>query len=402
MSEARPITNVTDFVCGACWNSFSKLDKGVNQGDHVICPHCGHKMPVAGARANVVAAVNAAEVSPDRSPDGFGALGGPTLPGIVLATEQGFPELDRGPGYAWMPPDLVARSSEPAGFVVGEPDDVEDFDFSEPTLRPDESQDELLAQVRHMTTPPSIEPIDFGVDITAAPAAALVARNEPAAASPPAPQAAGEGDAKVSAPGEIGPGDAVLHGDWKLRALGLTYNFHGLDALLGRAASKTGQAMQVSIDGVTWKDFEAFLVLYRSGLSASKAIDLAREPGSAPVVPPAAAGPQSGGRSPRQTQTRLTAPEAAPTQKADDKARTSQAKDRDSVGQVGRPTSVLPASKPSVGPNSPPSRRMPVVRAEGDAGSRRGVLVAAAVVAVAIGAVAILAWQGVISLPFLL
>ncbi len=46
MSDARPITNVTEFVCGSCWNGFGIKDPGVRQtGGEVVCPHCGHVQP---------------------------------------------------------------------------------------------------------------------------------------------------------------------------------------------------------------------------------------------------------------------------------------------------------------------------------------------------------------------
>ncbi len=61
MSDARPITDVTEFVCGKCWSSFSNSDAGVDAGAGKIrCPHCGHVQPSA---RNVTDAVRAAPAS---------------------------------------------------------------------------------------------------------------------------------------------------------------------------------------------------------------------------------------------------------------------------------------------------------------------------------------------------
>ena len=448
MSEARPITNVTDFVCGACWNSFSKLEKGVNQGDHVICPHCGHKMPID---MDVVAAVNAATRAATGVSSGFNSPNSPTLPGHVLSEEAGFPDLDRGPGYGWMPPDLVARSAEPAGFVVGEADDVEDFDFNEPTLRPDQGHGDLLAQVRGIPTPlsmppvapelllapdgldgpttrekrpqPEIEPelsveseLDSRTDLEAANALAEQADSPLAAIvsglgaddAPPIPTDDAAPDGPVA--GEADAEAAITGGDWKLRALSLTYNFHGLDALLGRAASKSGQAMQVSIDGVVWKDFDVFFHLLKSGYVASKALEQAGEPGSAPVTPPTS--PQSAGTGPqpalargnRQTMTQLGASDAAAL-KGEDKRKAPGAKDKAGKDKgeplaSGRMTGAQPAAAGrAVGPNSAPSRVHKSAGEAAGAGGGKGLLIAGAVAFLAVAAVGLLYWQGIISIP---
>ena len=44
MSDARPITDVTEFVCGQCWASFGS--EGADTGSEVTCPHCGHAIGI--------------------------------------------------------------------------------------------------------------------------------------------------------------------------------------------------------------------------------------------------------------------------------------------------------------------------------------------------------------------
>ncbi len=76
MSDARPITDVTDYVCGSCWGSFNSGAPGVSidadSGEpgavaRIRCPHCGHIQ--LGGRS-IVDAVNAATAS------GLGAASG--------------------------------------------------------------------------------------------------------------------------------------------------------------------------------------------------------------------------------------------------------------------------------------------------------------------------------------
>ncbi len=442
MSEARPITNVTDFVCGACWNSFSKLEKGVNQGDHVICPHCSHKMPID---QDIVATVNAAGRGHGTISSGFKPAGAATLPDTMTGEEIGFPDLDPSPGYGWMPPDLVGRSLEPAGFVVGEADDVEDFDFNEPTLRPDQSHEGLMAQVRGAPTPTALPPemMERSADLPDGPTSRerrppsepeLAADSEigmrtdadavnPIAGSDDQGGEPAVGDGAVPPiPGESDAEAAIIGGDWKLRALGLTYNFHGLDALLGRAASKSGQAMQVSIDGTNWKDFDSFFHLYKSGYAPSLALEKSGEPGSAPMTPSAAPASLPSGAQPalargnRQTMNRLGSTDTSGAGKPDDKAKASPGSDKGDALSSGR-TSNGPAAAAGrgIGPNTSPSRTSKMSASKTSAsktgasktgasasdagGSNRGLMIAVAVALIAVAAVGLLSWQGLITIP---
>lgn len=372
MSDARPITNVTDFVCSSCWNSFSRHDPGVDRGDHVVCPHCGLQQAAARSHS-LVDAVNAA-------PSRHGISDGFESPGPQTLQSFGIPQVDHAPiaagGHAWLPPDLVARSAEPAGFVVGEPDDFDDFEFAEQTLRPDLSHEGLLQAVRTTQTPVAVveEDADIGVD-------------EP---TPP------EGQESLEAlPSE--------QRDWKLKAIGLTYNFHGLDALIGWASNKAGQPMQISQDGSVWRDFAVFFALYRAGVPADKAFADAAHPEAAAGIVAAAAAAQA------RPASKALPPELLPLGRDDSASPSSRANPA-----AARPASGSTASGSAVKANSPAK---PIASAKAAAGGQaakrpaaaaaaqaepptsRGVQIAAALAVVALVVVAVLAWQGVISLP---
>lgn len=412
MSEARPITNVTDFVCGACWNSFSKLDPGVDCGTHILCPHCGHAMP---AEISIVESVRSAprQTVPDPGSGSFDTPAQGTLPANSFVEEEGFPELRRPSGAAWMPPDMVARSAEPAGFVVGEADEVDDFGFDEQTLRPDVARPGLLEAARNVQTV-DLTPVDFAFDEATsreppAYAGLMVAKEEPAAEQAP-PSDTPELDAALAqaanaaeSPIEQDAEAAFVGGDWKLKAMGLTYNFHGLDALIGRASSKSGQQMQVSVDGATWKDFDSFHLLYKSGIPASKALADAPEPGASGLTPqalvpiPTATPPTVRNR---PTLTRANAPEMNMGGKADDKGKGSGSKDKSpDLGPSGRPSSQLVA-KAGTGPASGPSKRQPaVVVADSGRSGGKGIAIAVAVAVVVVVVVGALHYLKILAIP---
>ncbi len=379
MSDARPITNVTDFVCSSCWTSFSRHDPGVDRGDHVVCPHCGHKQTIASSKG-IVDAVLAAPPRHSIS-DGFDSAGPQTLPAFAI------PEVDSSPvapsSHGWLPPDLVARSAEPAGFVVGEPDDMDDFEFSEQTLRPDLSHEGLLQAVRTTQTPVAVIDEDQEIDV-----------NEP---TPP------EGAPPLEA---LTPEQR----DWKLKAIGLTYNFHGLDALLGWASNKAGQPMQVSQDGTTWRDFAVFLALYRAGVPADKAFADAANPDAlaaltaAPVNPSRPASramapellptgrPESGAFAPRDSAPSRTASGQSAAVGSGSSAASSSAAAKSSGSM--KAGSAPKASGP-IKSAAATSAKRPAAAAQEPATNSRTVQIAIAVVVV-LAVVGVLVWQGVL------
>lgn len=379
MSDARPITNVTDFVCSSCWNSFSRNQVGVDRGDHVVCPHCGHSLATARS-GDVIAAVNAAPANPlpanGRQPsDGFDMPGQSTLPSF------GSPLHDLAPlapaGHGWLPPDLVSRSAEPAGFIVGEPDDLDDLDFNESTLRPDISHEGLLQAVRTPAATPGL--------------AALLAME---AAASPAPLAVVSDDPSVSVDEPTPPEGTETEPhtpeerDWKLKAIGLTYNFHGLDALIGWASNKAGQPMQISMDGTVWRDFAVFFALHRAGVPAAKAFEDAANPNALAEL---AATPAV----PVRSAVKQPAPELKGTGKDSGSAKAAAARDIAVPRTSGsRPSKAVAAA-------GSPSKRVPVAAAAGaaDRDSKNATRIAAAIAVVVALVIAVLAWKGILPVP---
>ncbi len=169
VSDARPITNVTEFVCGECWSSFSRSDPGVLRGDDVVCPHCRHAQPLLGSEdlAQMV-----------RNAPGRGDVDDIDDPNDLdddfdLATERAVPIAPGSltPATALSrveaaPPAVVV--AEPIGHVAGDSADWEaDVDVDEPTPLPediDAIMDEAnVAEVRVTRRLPTVESDGFVV-----------------------------------------------------------------------------------------------------------------------------------------------------------------------------------------------------------------------------------------------
>lgn len=431
MSDARPITNITDYVCGNCWNSFSRTDPGVVQGDRLVCPHCGHVLPLDAQQNDIAAAVRNAPAlhRPDSS-----SFEQDAAPATVPPRDEGFPELDSVSSYGWLPPDIpapTARRHSNSGFVVGEPDD---FDFNEATLRPDQNHDDLLALVRAAPSRPdsdsgALQPFvagdELGIETDEKTPMDGDARVRSAVAEHARTVVVAEGELPLAAGDsqlagmETSPGARVAdleaqdaqdfeHRDWKLKAMGLTYNFHGLEPLLNWAANKAGQAMSLSCDGgVVWKDFHSFFELLQQGLPAQRAFEAGLEPGSGP--PPTAVPriPRTTAKAVAPAPPELTIPKPAGEEPA-------QALDSAVPGTVPAPTAAatpgpaatspsrnvpVAAAKGAIGPATSPSRRTPVAaRQEASEGSAKA-KVAVAVVVILLAVAALLHLQGIVKIP---
>lgn len=291
MSDARPITNITGFVCGSCWNSFSKDDPGVMRGNQVVCPYCGNVLPGDAQEGDHLhSAVRAAPQTALRDSDSY-----PAMPAAPIEQAPGFPQLE-DPDYSWMPPEPAPASPRQAGFVAGDSGTFDD-DLGGATLRPDQSHERLMELVRNAPAarqdesgdawpgmgdpgfvagdelPADVDertPLDLGSRV-----AEMLEGNEAGGLADDAAP-----DLPHEESSELGEADAMALRDWKLKAMGLTYNFHGLDALLGWAANKAGQTMSVSNDGTTWKDFGDFFDAVKAGAPVNRAFEQACEPGA--------------------------------------------------------------------------------------------------------------------------
>ena len=297
MSDARPITTITGFVCGSCWNSFSKDDPGVLFGSQVTCPFCGNVLPGDGQDSgDIVSAVRAAPAYKPRDSDSY-----PAMLAVNIDVAPGFPSLD-DPPLGWLPPDdavpaqLTAARTVSAGFTVGDGDGDGD-DLGGATLSPDDSHERLMELVRNAPARMESSAQDWPAD---AAAPGFIAGDEmPVDIDERTPldgeqraadilngaDADDQGGFSPDLPpeeAELSPAEQMTLRDWKLKAMGLTYNFHGLDALLGWASNKAGQTLSVSNDGVTWKDFSDFFEAIKAGAPADIAFEQAAEPGAGP------------------------------------------------------------------------------------------------------------------------
>ena len=278
MSDARPITNITDFVCGSCWNGFSRNDPGVVVGDQIICPHCGTPLLQEDLADQLANAVRNAPHVAERDSGAIRTQG-------FRDTSEFVPEAeDDSAGKVWLPPDQrqarpVAESDDfdtpfGDGVLVGDPD--HDFALAERTLSGTHDNDALLAAVRQTSPVPKAfivgEELSITTDEPTPVDISAMSDMEDAAAF------ADQLQAQI-------PETDLAHRDWKLKAMGITYNFHGLDPLFSWAANKSGQPMSLSHDGETWKDFHTFYGAIRDGVSIKKAFENAPDPSNAPPPP---------------------------------------------------------------------------------------------------------------------
>ena len=153
-----------------------------------------------------------------------------------------------------------------------------------------------------------------------------------------------------------------------LKAMGLTYNFHGLDALLNWATNKAGQTMAVSADsGTTWKDFHSFFDGVKAGLSPQNAWAEAVEPGAPPNPPriqggtSSAPGRRPGGSPPEMQVPNKTAPADAPASPAESTVAPVRPGNAP-LSPASGPSRTVPAQAgKSLGPASAASKRTPAV-----------------------------------------
>ncbi|MCO4760595.1 MAG: hypothetical protein KC502_03780 [Myxococcales bacterium] len=275
MSDARPITDVTDYVCGSCWSSFNTSGDSVTiTGGRIRCPHCGHFQPKARKVTDAVKAAPATiideddtAVTPAIADSGHDANATvqtpvvPEAPTQVKAHDIAMDETQELP-ITELPTESdnpIVTADDVAGSQVAVAGDEAGFAGLSEATDPEMSVDDLVAQ---LTVEAGLAPVGSTDDAGEAPAvteAVLVAHNDE-----PAVEA------------------AQPHSDeWKLKAPpGLTYNFHSLDALMGWVSSKDPADMEISRDGESWRPFAPFMDAARDGLSGDKAWAVA---GGAPI-----------------------------------------------------------------------------------------------------------------------
>ena len=432
MSDARPITNITDFVCGSCWNGFSRSDAGVVHGDLLICPHCG--TPVPGDEDSLADLVRNAPRIADRDSGEFASKAfRDTSEMQPPATERPAAQVSGG----WLPPEqrtgrTAVESDEfdsgfDSGVIVGDPD--HDFAAAERTLSGTEDTDDLLAAVRQ--TSPIPKAFVVGDDDLA------ITTDEPTPVDIAAMTDMDEAIALANQLEAAVPETDLAHRDWKLKAMGITYNFHGLDPLFSWAANKSGQPMSLSYDGEIWKDFHTFYADIRDGVSVKRAFENAPDPSNAPPPP----------ITPRVTRTinqlRPELPELEGLRPPSDGTAHDGAGGRATGSQVQHGMPLQPASRtaasPAIGggrtsttgnqaalqgatlpsgsgiraavvgsgtrsqaslaPTTSPSKRMPVAAIAPKPKLSRPVIAAIAVVAIAIIVVAVLHFTHVVKIP---
>lgn len=489
MSDARPITNITDFVCGNCWATFSRNDPGVQDTGEIICPHCHTPLPSGDAESQLSALVRAAPSFDDPDSAEYAAPRANSVrdttdfdaqtTGLAPRAPTGIPAREQA---GWLPPDawdavepepqsvavggqqsLIPSDTAAAsgGYVVGAEDDVDDeFGGHERTLSGSHDDDELLRSVRETSPVPRVfvagdelsvnvdEPTP--IDVQAIDELENELRGLDAGLAARAGSLSGGGtDEATSAAGESAdsdPTDAqdatdstrsadLAHRDWKLKAMGITYNFHGLDPLFSWAANKSGQAMSLSYDGDVWKDFHSFYASIRVGLSVRQAFDEAPDPGSAappPTTPrvtrtmnqlrpelPELEGLRLGGeagrpdlgpvRSPSNPSVLASAAPSGSTGAQRSTATGSQpllrSGSRPSSTSIpasamgGSRTGSNPRNLASISPSSSPSKRMPVAAATPAPGPNKAIIAAVVAVVLILGTVVGLHLTHVIRIP---
>ncbi len=226
MSDARPITDVTEFVCSACWNGFSRDDPEVVQGSNVVCPHCGDVQSItASGSFPVVDVVRSAPAN--------------------LYADSEAPEVAVG--------DAAARSQ---------------------TARRDQAAS--ASQDDDELPPWSVESTMHDFDVTNRQTDA----GEAGFSGVPErtdPDFAEQQDGEPGLATEVEASDGGLPLEWKVKASsGLTYNFHGVDALLRWSSSRELTEMELSVDGEQWCSLVVFANAARQGLSVQRALALAR------------------------------------------------------------------------------------------------------------------------------
>lgn len=216
-----PTEKVLEYICVGCWSSFTVEAASREDDDDgvIVCPSCGHSQPTVDE---------------------------------VLANQE-------VPAAASPATDVVELDADVVEVVD---DDVIDDAPAPPPVDPP-SEPSLDIPMDVSADIPMDIPMDFGDEPPPA-------TDEPPLDIPVSdePEGSGDTDPTIGA-GEMLQGWETANPDtvtWKMRTSGgITFNFHGIGALMGWAASKKnlGRAT-LTVDGRDeWSDFTEFGTLYR-------------------------------------------------------------------------------------------------------------------------------------------
>lgn len=208
--KTPPTDKVLEYICVGCWSSFSiDVGEGGTEGQVVVCPTCGQAQPTVDEVLAMPGGASSTQELPTATPDAVPPdPEGPAPQGEAPAVVDGGEVVELGA-------DVVVEEDPgiPVELALGDPTEPAGLDI-----------------------PVSEEPAD-------------------------APEPAATDDHRSA--WELSNPDTVT---WKMKTSGgITFNFHGIGALMSWAASKKnlGRAT-LTIEGRDeWTDYAEFSVLYR-------------------------------------------------------------------------------------------------------------------------------------------
>ena len=252
---------INNFVCVNCWNPFECSHSDVQRGGGTVeCPHCGAGVPVpeeddVNIEVDLEDAI-AEELVVESSDESEGAS--------VMLGEASFMEV------------LPAGDTEDA---EGEEGVSVEFEEEEEAVEIEEEEEEAveIEEEEEAVEIEEEEEEEEAVEIEEDPSASEEEASAPGEEASKH-EAVGEnvevlereGGELSDVPTDLDPEGVV----WKLLIPGgLTYNFHGLQALLRWASGKRNlHEVAVSLDGMRWRNCGKFVELIESNIPAGDAL----------------------------------------------------------------------------------------------------------------------------------
>jgi len=228
-----------------CWKNFEYAPETLDPTvDAVDCPHCGASVPIpeeGDFEGDVDLENSIAEELGPVTTQGDGET--------VTLGEAAFVEESLEPDFEEIPSDIDEVQVE-----------IEEIEIEEVGIENIEVQEE----------PVPAAPVATATAAAEVPAPEVPAPEIPAAEVPAAELAEPEAKALTDVPDELDPESVV----WKLLIPGgLTYNFHGLQALLRWASGKRNlEEVAVSLDGMRWRNCGKVISKVEAGISVRDAL----------------------------------------------------------------------------------------------------------------------------------